>query len=106
MEPLHIELDDERDEHGEHMARLREIARQRGITEEQAAMALLSDVLGAAVASPRESTTYAIPSALDISGVIADPAISPLTAEQSDLLLAGEAVNPHDDQAGYITLLK
>ncbi len=91
MQHLTIALNDDQIEH------LRELARQRGETPEQAAASLLGILLPTS-APARETAAPTLSSALDLSGLVDDATIVPLSSEDMDRLLAAEALNPHDDQ--------
>lgn len=91
MERLTIALDDEQ------MRLLRAYAERRGQTPDEAVVALLGTVLCSAGATPAASAP-ALTSALGLSGLVNDPTIVPLSAQDMDRLLAAEALNSHDDQ--------
>ena len=88
----------------EQIARLRALAERLQLTTEQAAAQLLSTRLGmpgaetdASEADALEANTPGSPfrSALDLSGLVDDPTIAPLTAADIERLLGFEAQNPH-----------
>ncbi|WIG60421.1 MAG: hypothetical protein OJF49_003169 [Ktedonobacterales bacterium] len=78
---------------------LQDLARQRGQTVEQAAEAILNDLMDPEHRQPPRAAeeTRGIASALDLVGLVDDPAITPLTAEEMDQLLTREAISTHDD---------
>lgn len=91
MERLTIALDDEQ------MRLLRAYAKQRGQTADEAVATLLGTVLSAEAATPAANGPV-LTSALDLSGLVDDATIAPLSAQDIDRLLAAEAPNPHGDQ--------
>lgn len=91
MERLTIALDDEQ------MRQLRSYAELRGQAPDEAAAVLIGAFLSA-TASASAGGASALTSALDLSGLVDDPTITPLSAQDVDRLLAAEALNPHDDE--------
>jgi len=94
MSPIHVTtitlaLDDEQ------VARLRQLAEQRGATVERVAESLLdASLTRQTITIP--VTASALPSTLALAGIIIDPTIAPLSAREIDDVLAGEAMNLHD----------
>lgn len=73
----------------QYVARLHQLAEQRGATIEEVAESLLETALAN---QAREKPT----STLDLAGIITDPTIAPLTAREIDDLLADEGINADD----------